>query len=312
MISRERIKAVSGLLAALLACICSPNICHALDVSFSAPERVGLGEPFIVSVSLYGNVSRSTLSWGGKNIPLDLKDVGGGLVAGSAILGTDSLGKPSKGEVLKIWVVSEGTTYVSKWPIDVVFREYPSEKLSVDPAMVTPPESARARIARERNLVREALDSISKEALWKLPLVRPVPGAVTSVYGKRRVYNGILKGRHGGVDYRAAKGTPAKAAASGKVVLVGDHYYAGKSVYIDHGGTLVSMYFHLSRIDVKVGQRVEAGEVIGLTGSTGRVTGPHLHFGVAQGGRMVDPAPLIISSMVELSRANSHGRMALK
>lgn len=299
-------------MSALLACFCSPGICHALDVSFSAPESVGLGEPFVVSVSISGDVSRSTLSWGGKNVPLDLREVEGGLVVGSAVLGTDSLGKPSKGKVLKVWVASNGTTYVSRWPIDVVLKRYPSEKLSVDPAMVTPPKSAMGRIAGERRLVAEALGRVSKEVLWELPLVRPVPGAVTSLYGKRRIYNGIMKGRHGGVDYRAAKGTPVKAAAPGEVVLVGDHYYAGKSVYIDHGGTLVSMYFHLSSIGVKVGQVVEAGDVVGLTGSTGRVTGPHLHFGVAQGGRMIDPAPLITSNLEDLSRANSHCRMVLK
>ena len=311
MISRERIKALSWILVAV-AYVCFPKTCHALEVSFSAPERVGLGEPFVVSVSILGDVSRSTLSWKGKNIPLDLRQVEGGSMVGSVVLGTDSIEKPSSGEILKIWVASGGTTYVSRWPIGIMPKKYPSEKLSVNPAMVTPPASANARIAKERRLVREALGSVSKVVRWELPLVRPVPGSATSVYGKRRVYNGVLKGRHGGVDYRAANGTPIKAAASGKVVLVGDHYYAGKSVYIDHGGTLVSMYFHLSKINVKVGQIVDAGDVIGLTGSTGRVTGPHLHFGVAQGGRMIDPAPLISSSLEDLSRGNSRGKMALK
>lgn len=311
MISRERINALGWILV-VVAYVCFPRTCHALDVSFSAPERVGLGEPFVVSVSISGDVSRSTLSWRGKNIPLDLRQVEGGPMVGSVVLGTDSIEKPSSGEILKIWVASGGTTYVSRWSIDVMPKKYPSEKLSVNPAMVTPPASANARIAKERRLVREAFGSASKEVRWELPLVRPVPGSATSVYGKRRIYNGILKGRHGGVDYRAANGTPTRAAASGKVVLVGDHYYAGKSVYIDHGGTLVSMYFHLSRIDVKVGQVVGAGDVIGLTGSTGRVTGPHLHFGVAQGGRMIDPAPLISSGLEDLSRGNSRGRMVLK
>nr|WP_321502256.1 M23 family metallopeptidase [uncultured Dethiosulfovibrio sp.] len=311
MISRGRIGRVCCLLA-LWGLFFGVGVCHALEVAFSAPEKVRLGEPFMVSVSIDGEADRSTLSWRGKNIPLDLRQGEDGVLTGRALLGTDSVEKTAKGEVLKIWVASRGTTYLSKWPVDIVAKDYPSERLSVDPAMVTPPSSARDRIARERRLVRKALGRVSKKALWELPIVRPVPGAVTSLYGKRRVYNGVLKGRHGGVDYRAANGTPAKAAASGEVILTGDHYYAGKSVYIDHGGTLISMYFHLSRIDVKAGQVVSAGDVIGLTGSTGRVTGPHLHFGVAQGGRMMDPAPLIELSLDEMSEANSQGRMVFK
>lgn len=311
MISRERIKTIAVILG-IVALSSIPSLCQALEVSFSAPKRVGLGEPFVVSVSIEGEAERSTLSWRGKNIPLDLKRDDSGSLVGVALLGTDSTEKPVKGDILKIWVSSGGIAYVSKWAIDVAAKDYPSESLSVDPAMVTPPASARDRIAKERQLVREALSRVSKEVHWTLPMVRPVPGSVTSIYGKRRLYNGIFKGRHGGVDYRAATGTPSKAAAAGEVVLIGDHYYAGKSVYIDHGGSLISMYFHLSRIDVKPGQRVKAGEVIGLTGSTGRVTGPHLHFGVAQGGRMLDPAPLIELSLDEMAKVNSQGRMVFR
>lgn len=311
MVLRERI-GLGGALVLFLVSWLLLGTANALEVSFSAPERVMLGEPFVVSVSISGDVEKSTLSWRGKNVPLDLKKGEDGVMKGVLLLGTDSLEKPVKGDVLKIWVASGGTTYVSKWLIDLVAKDYPSERLSVKPSMVTPPASARDRIAKERRMVREALGVISKEVSWELPLTRPVPGAVTSVYGKRRIYNGIPKSRHGGIDYRSAVGSPAKATASGEVVLVGDHYYAGKSVYIDHGGSLVSMYFHLSRIDVKVGQKVAAGSIIGLTGSTGRVTGPHLHFGVAQGGRMIDPASLISFNLEDFLRVNSQGRMVFK
>ncbi len=285
---------------------------ESLEVSFSAPKKVSLGEPFAVSVRVKGEVEKATLSWRGRNLPLDLVSSAKGERRALALLGTDSAEKPLRGETLKIWIVSGGVTYMSKWSIDVAAKDYPSERLTVNPAMVSPPSDQRERIARERVEVRKALDTVSGGGFWKLPFVRPVPGAVTSVYGKKRIFNGIPKSRHGGVDYRAPIGTPVKSASAGRVILTGDHYYAGKSIYVDHGGAVISMYFHLSSVDVAVGQTVAPGEVIGRTGKTGRITGPHLHFGVAVGGRMVDPAPLLTRSAEDMIKSLPSGRMAIK
>ena len=103
-----------------------------------------------------------------------------------------------------------------------------------------------------------------------------------------------------GLDLKAPMGTPVHAAAAGEVILAADHYYAGRSVYLDHGGGVVSMYFHLSQIGVEDGQFVNRGDLVGLSGSSGRVTGPHLHFGVAVQGRLVDPEPLIHDTVDQL------------
>lgn len=282
----------------------------ALEVSFDAPDKVSLGEPFVVSLTVSGDVEKSTLSWRGRNYPMSLSVAEGGVSKGVALLGTDVARSSAKGDVVKIWVRSKGVNYMSRWKIDVISKSYPAERLSVPPAMVNPPGSERDRIARERKAVRKVLRAHSLELYWSLPMVRPVSGIVTSVYGKRRIYNGIPRSRHGGVDYRASVGTPVKSASSGRVVLTGDHYYAGKSIYVDHGGSVVSMYFHLSEIDVREGQFVRSGEVIGKTGRSGRVTGPHLHFGVSVGGRMVDPTILVERDLERLTESNLSGRMA--
>lgn len=284
---------------------------ESLEVSFIAPEKVSLGEPFPVCVRVSGDVEKSTLSWRGRNLPLHMVPLGGGGAGALALLGTDSAEKPCKGDTLKIWVASGGVTYMSKWAVDVEAGDYGSEKLTVNPAMVTPPASERSRIARESRQIRQALDTCSKESSWSLPFVRPVPGRVTGVYGVKRVFNGVPKSRHGGVDYRASAGTPVRSASAGKVILTGNHYFAGKSVYLDHGGSVISMYFHLSSIDVAVGDAVKPGQIIGKTGSTGRITGPHLHFGVALGGRMVNPEPLLAMSAEDMIKGLPMSKMAV-
>ncbi len=122
---------------------------------------------------------------------------------------------------------------------------------------------------------------------------RPLAGKVTGGFGGRRVLNGKTQSRHMGVDLRAAIGEPVHAAGNGRVVLAGDFYLSGKSVFIDHGGGLFSMYFHLSRIDVQTGDMVPSGAVIGRAGATGRSAGPHLHFGMRVRGAHVDPLGVV-------------------
>ncbi len=121
----------------------------------------------------------------------------------------------------------------------------------------------------------------------------PVPGAITSPFGRRRVINGSPRSPHTGVDLRAAAGAEIIATNHARVVLVDDFYFGGKSVVLDHGGGLYTMYFHLSDFRVKEGSRVRKGGVVGLAGMTGRVTGPHLHWGARLNGARVDPFELL-------------------
>ena len=121
----------------------------------------------------------------------------------------------------------------------------------------------------------------------------PVPGEMHGPFGTRRVFNGELQSQHNGADYRAQTGDPIRAAAAGVVRLAKDLFYSGNAVIVDHGAGVFTSYSHLSRIDVKPGDMVTDGQVLGLVGATGRVTGPHLHWGVSINRAMVDPALLL-------------------
>lgn len=172
----------------------------------------------------------------------------------------------------------------------VLPKQYRTQQLRVAPAMVNPSPENEDRIARESEKVRAALASFSPDAPATLRLAQPVPGPRSSSFGLRRVFNGESRRPHSGMDIAAPTGTPIKAPLAGRIVDIGEYYFNGGNVIIDHGQGLTTMYCHLSKIRVAVGQDVKLGDVIGDVGATGRVTGPHLHWGVALSGVMVDPA----------------------
>jgi murein DD-endopeptidase MepM/ murein hydrolase activator NlpD len=173
--------------------------------------------------------------------------------------------------------------------------EFPTERLSVDPRFTTPPDSAlQARIDEENRKSR----AVSRNAhqtprLWRGAFQTPVSARITSPYGMGRLFNGQLTSRHYGVDFDGDRGDPVQAPNRGAVALTGDFYYGGNVVYLDHGAGLVTAYLHLSEILVSQGDTVEAGQLIGRIGATGRVTGPHLHWVGRYGTVTVDPLSLI-------------------
>lgn len=177
-----------------------------------------------------------------------------------------------------------------KISFQVLPKQYRTQQLKVAPAMVNPSPENEERIARESEKVRAALASFSPDAPATLRLAQPVPGPRSSSFGLRRVFNGESRRPHSGMDIAAPMGTPIKAPLAGRIVDIGEYYFNGGNVIIDHGQGLTTMYCHLSKIRVEVGQEVKLGDVIGDVGATGRVTGPHLHWGVALSGTMVDPA----------------------
>lgn len=171
----------------------------------------------------------------------------------------------------------------------------PVERLSVAPSFGKEPDSALAkRIADESRRARDvSARAHETPPLWRAAFVRPRTARITSAFGGGREFNGTVRSRHMGVDFAGAVGTPVRAANRGVVALVDTFYLAGRAIYIDHGAGLVTAYFHLSRADVAVGDTVARGQVIGLVGQTGRVTGPHLHWVARYGAITVDPLGLV-------------------
>jgi murein DD-endopeptidase MepM/ murein hydrolase activator NlpD len=167
--------------------------------------------------------------------------------------------------------------------------------LAVSPRFTQPLDAeTQARIDREnamaRDVGRKAHDSAP---MWTAPFIRPRAATVTSRFGSGRMFNGTLSSRHLGVDFRGATGAPVHAANRGVVALIGDFFLAGNVVYIDHGGGVVTAYFHLSKVLVAQGDTVSRGQEIGLVGATGRVTGPHLHWSARYGATTVNPLDLL-------------------
>ncbi len=185
------------------------------------------------------------------------------------------------------------TVYTDK--IKVAARKFVEQHLTVDEKMVKLSPEDEERAARERVLINKALGARSggdPAAEW---YERPVPGQVSSTFGMRRFYNGRPGSYHGGLDIAAPRGEPVKASGEGAVVLTGDFFFTGNSVFVDHGGGLITAYFHMDELGVKGGAHVKEGDVIGRVGSTGRSTGPHLHWSVYLCGVKVDPESLLVA-----------------
>jgi murein DD-endopeptidase MepM/ murein hydrolase activator NlpD len=176
-------------------------------------------------------------------------------------------------------------------PFTVTPKQYAEQHLTVkDQRKVDPSADDLARIDREKTRIDRALGTYTTEFTPPWQMLAPVPGERSSSFGLRRFFNGQPRNPHSGMDIAAAEGTPIVSPAAGRVVEAGDFFFNGNTVFVDHGHGVVTMYCHLSRIDVKPGDPVAAGSILGLVGATGRVTGPHLHWGVGINRAMVDPA----------------------
>ncbi len=177
--------------------------------------------------------------------------------------------------------------------IRVVKYNYPSEKLSVDPRRVTLSKKNLARVLVERKMLRKLYAKAVNTPYFTDGFSLPLDSFITSQYGTRRVFNGVKKSQHLGVDFRAAVGVPIPCANSGKVLFVGNLFYSGNVVIIDHGAGIITNYGHLSKIKVQTGDYLPKGTVVGLSGKTGRVSGPHLHWGTKNQGNWVDGRYLV-------------------
>jgi len=190
----------------------------------------------------------------------------------------------------------EGKVLLKK--ISLPGRTYKIQKINnMKKDYVTPPSSVNKRVKEERKIALEARSPIGKidTALYKSGFIRPIKGGrISGIFGSQRILNGVPKNVHSGLDIAVPRGTPVRAMTNGIVRLAADNfYYPGNYILLDHGQGLNSQYLHLSKMSVKTGDRVKKGEIIGEVGTTGRSTGPHLHWGVQWYLRRIDPARIL-------------------
>jgi murein DD-endopeptidase MepM/ murein hydrolase activator NlpD len=178
--------------------------------------------------------------------------------------------------------------------LKVVDGHYAKEEIHVSSSKVNPKSKVvKKRISKEYAQAMKIYATVTPKSYITRPFILPLESKVTSTFGKARVYNGSLKGYHSGTDYRASVGTPIKAANDARVALVKKRFYSGGTVLLDHGEGIYTCYFHMSHFNVKEGDRVKRGDILGLSGKSGRVTGPHLHFSARINSVQVDPIQLI-------------------
>lgn len=276
--------------AVWLVCIILLSAVPALGaLQIDLPESVMNGRAFWVTVHSDSEFP-VLLKWNEKEIPVEVLQKKNGYT-GLALL---ALPRDFSQKMLTVTAIEEnvvGTNIITR-TVPVKHKKYREQHLNVNKKYVELSKKNLDRHYAEKANVRNVMEHPLFNRMWDGAFVRPISGSVSSEFGVQRFFNGKPRKPHSGVDLRGKTGTPIKAFASGVVRIAASHFFSGKVAYIDHGQGVVSIYCHMSKVLVHEGDRVKKGQVIGKVGATGRVTGPHLHFGVKVADVAVDPMPL--------------------
>ncbi len=262
----------------------APTVAGALALPASRPTPGGLA-----LLALGASADRPVAHYAGLPVLVIGKTSGW-----TAVVGITLDAKPGD----TVLQVRRGSTAAVPVPLRIGPHRYPEQRLTVAPGHVdlSADNLARHQLERERQAL--VINSFSALAPTTLLMQAPVAGPRSSSFGLRRIFNGQPRQPHSGMDIAAAKGVPVSAPLAGRVVDVGDYFFNGNTVWIDHGAGLLSMMCHLSATQVQVGDWLAAGDVLGTVGATGRVTGPHLHWSVSLNRAMVDPALFLAAEPV--------------
>jgi murein DD-endopeptidase MepM/ murein hydrolase activator NlpD len=253
-----------------------------------APDVAAIDLP--VQRSVPGGVATLPLG-ASREPPIVLVDGVRGLVVGDATGWTAVIGIPLAAQPgTRSVIVRRPGRSDEALTFRVEKARYAEQRLAVPRKHVDLSKDDLARFERERAHQLAVIATSSERVPASLAIAQPAPGRRSSSFGLRRIFNGQPRNPHNGMDIAAPAGTPVQAAARGRVVDTGDYFFNGRTVWIDHGSGLLTMYCHLQTIDVASGDEVEAGAPIGTVGATGRATGPHLHWSVSLNRAMVDPA----------------------
>jgi murein DD-endopeptidase MepM/ murein hydrolase activator NlpD len=258
-----------------------------VEMSSASPKQGGL-----VAVTVRSDVplASAVASSAGRESPLE-RDAGGRLFLG--LVGVDfESAVGARGLDFAIEGLC-GDRHSARRRLEVRSGKFPVQKLKVDPAYVEPPASELERIREDKEKVGRVWSSGDPHRMWNGPFALPVDAPARGNFGSRRVFNGKPRSSHEGADLAAPAGAPVAAPGPGRVALADELYFSGGTVILDHGAGLFTMYFHLSRINVKAGDAVAGGKQIGAVGATGRATGPHLHWGARLNRARINPLGLL-------------------
>ena len=283
----------------MTAWLAAPSLRAADEVALS--YRAGLVQPGDVlhlAVAAPAGATAVTGTWHERAIPF-VRDADG---VWRTLLGIDVDAKSGPASLSLGVVVPGSAKLASTHTVTVSPKAVRTRRIRVNPKFVTPPKSALPRIEQETALLNALFRKASPERFWAPEAVRPVEGVAVSGFGVRSILNGQPRGPHNGLDLAAVTGTPVYAPTPGVVAFARDFYFSGNTVIVDHGQGLFSTMAHLSAFDVKEGDRVAKGALLGKVGATGRVTGPHLHWAVRLHGDRVDPLKLLEALTPTLTR----------
>ena len=266
----------------------APQAVRGIDGQFSGKQ----GQVLMVRIPAAGQTEDVVGRFLGRSIPFYREPSSSGEDAHAGLLGIDMQDSPGTHELLVEIKQDSGSRRLS-YNVLVLKGTFPVQHLTLPKDMVDLDAAALARVKTEQEQVGSLLATVTPDRRWTTGFIEPVQGSIAGAFGRMRMINGQPRSPHNGEDISAEAGTAVVASNDGVVQLTVDHYFSGKGVYLDHGLGLYSMYFHLSEILVREGERVSRGQIIGKVGATGRVTGPHLHWGIRLNGARVDPYALV-------------------
>jgi murein DD-endopeptidase MepM/ murein hydrolase activator NlpD len=282
-------------------CARAPNVTQALSLHLASPmipmialflatllSTAKQGSAVMVKIPDEPHVKSAVVVWRNEKVPA----IHNGN-AWTTILGIDLDTKPGAHKTEALLTMDDGRAERREVTVDVVAKQFPTTQLKVAEKFVELNKADLARSSREAREANAIYSRITTAIVPEEPFSDPIPGVAGTNFGERRIFNGAPRAPHSGADLHAAAGTPVHATNRGRVVLAKNLFFTGNTVILDHGLGIYSLYAHLSRIDVKSGETVKNGQLLGLVGATGRVTAPHLHWGMRVQGARVDPFTLV-------------------
>ncbi len=282
--SMKRITLLAMIVLGIFPCFCAASEPPGIKVTLSS-RTIDQGGLEFLSVGL-DEGENPEVTWRGKEVRLVFRQE---KKKWQGFLGADLRAKPGS-YILRVTSMPSGRKRLLA--LEIVEKDWGVRRLTLPKKMVDLDKKTLERARRESKVMKKLWQVPTDSPRWHGKFLKPVSGEVVGPFGRRSVINKQPRSPHSGVDLRGKRGTPIKATNHGKVVLVADHFFSGRSVVIDHGGGIQSMYFHLDDITVQKDDMIEKGQVIGHMGSTGRATGPHLHWGIRMNGARVDPIGL--------------------